>query len=178
MSPRSFCCICRKLVFALLHRPFCCSGLMVHLQLLCLALCQGSVCYLNCANAGPEVLHTLGQMLMRTRLNTGSAALDAFLRHQGPQKSSQGASRRALKPSKAVLGHPGACQLRPGGPPGTLEESLKPPRRLQASPKECPRAPQGPQRTRQERPRQPQICLLYTSPSPRDVEESRMPSSA
>ena len=22
------------------------------------------------------------------------------------------------------------------------------------------------------------ICLLYTSPSPRDVEESRMPSSA
>ena len=24
----------------------------------------------------------------------------------------------------------------------------------------------------------PQICLLYTSPSPRDVEESRMPSSA
>ena len=25
---------------------------------------------------------------------------------------------------------------------------------------------------------QPQICLLYTSPSPRDVEESRMPSSA
>ena len=25
---------------------------------------------------------------------------------------------------------------------------------------------------------QPSICLLYTSPSPRDVEESRMPSSA
>ena len=25
---------------------------------------------------------------------------------------------------------------------------------------------------------QPFICLLYTSPSPRDVEESRMPSSA
>ena len=25
---------------------------------------------------------------------------------------------------------------------------------------------------------QPYICLLYTSPSPRDVEESRMPSSA
>ena len=25
---------------------------------------------------------------------------------------------------------------------------------------------------------QPGICLLYTSPSPRDVEESRMPSSA
>ena len=25
---------------------------------------------------------------------------------------------------------------------------------------------------------QPEICLLYTSPSPRDVEESRMPSSA
>ena len=25
---------------------------------------------------------------------------------------------------------------------------------------------------------QHQICLLYTSPSPRDVEESRMPSSA
>ena len=25
---------------------------------------------------------------------------------------------------------------------------------------------------------QPWICLLYTSPSPRDVEESRMPSSA
>ena len=24
----------------------------------------------------------------------------------------------------------------------------------------------------------PQACLLYTSPSPRDVEESRMPSSA
>ena len=24
----------------------------------------------------------------------------------------------------------------------------------------------------------PRICLLYTSPSPRDVEESRMPSSA
>ena len=24
----------------------------------------------------------------------------------------------------------------------------------------------------------PNICLLYTSPSPRDVEESRMPSSA
>ena len=24
----------------------------------------------------------------------------------------------------------------------------------------------------------PQYCLLYTSPSPRDVEESRMPSSA
>ena len=24
----------------------------------------------------------------------------------------------------------------------------------------------------------PDICLLYTSPSPRDVEESRMPSSA
>ena len=24
----------------------------------------------------------------------------------------------------------------------------------------------------------PVICLLYTSPSPRDVEESRMPSSA
>ena len=24
----------------------------------------------------------------------------------------------------------------------------------------------------------PKICLLYTSPSPRDVEESRMPSSA
>ena len=24
----------------------------------------------------------------------------------------------------------------------------------------------------------PQLCLLYTSPSPRDVEESRMPSSA
>ena len=23
-----------------------------------------------------------------------------------------------------------------------------------------------------------QICLLYTSPSPRDVEETRMPSSA
>ena len=23
-----------------------------------------------------------------------------------------------------------------------------------------------------------QLCLLYTSPSPRDVEESRMPSSA
>ena len=27
-------------------------------------------------------------------------------------------------------------------------------------------------------PRQPEYCLLYTSPSPRDVEESRMPSSA
>ena len=26
--------------------------------------------------------------------------------------------------------------------------------------------------------RQHNICLLYTSPSPRDVEESRMPSSA
>ena len=25
---------------------------------------------------------------------------------------------------------------------------------------------------------QDQVCLLYTSPSPRDVEESRMPSSA
>ena len=25
---------------------------------------------------------------------------------------------------------------------------------------------------------QKEICLLYTSPSPRDVEESRMPSSA
>ena len=25
---------------------------------------------------------------------------------------------------------------------------------------------------------EPQACLLYTSPSPRDVEESRMPSSA
>ena len=25
---------------------------------------------------------------------------------------------------------------------------------------------------------QPYCCLLYTSPSPRDVEESRMPSSA
>ena len=25
---------------------------------------------------------------------------------------------------------------------------------------------------------QPSFCLLYTSPSPRDVEESRMPSSA
>ena len=25
---------------------------------------------------------------------------------------------------------------------------------------------------------QPNLCLLYTSPSPRDVEESRMPSSA
>ena len=25
---------------------------------------------------------------------------------------------------------------------------------------------------------QQEICLLYTSPSPRDVEESRMPSSA
>ena len=24
----------------------------------------------------------------------------------------------------------------------------------------------------------PELCLLYTSPSPRDVEESRMPSSA
>ena len=27
-------------------------------------------------------------------------------------------------------------------------------------------------------PEQPLACLLYTSPSPRDVEESRMPSSA
>jgi len=27
-------------------------------------------------------------------------------------------------------------------------------------------------------PREVYICLLYTSPSPRDVEESRMPSSA
>ena len=27
-------------------------------------------------------------------------------------------------------------------------------------------------------PQDPNICLLYTSPSPRDVEESRMPSSA
>ena len=26
--------------------------------------------------------------------------------------------------------------------------------------------------------RESSICLLYTSPSPRDVEESRMPSSA
>ena len=26
--------------------------------------------------------------------------------------------------------------------------------------------------------RDPVVCLLYTSPSPRDVEESRMPSSA
>ena len=26
--------------------------------------------------------------------------------------------------------------------------------------------------------RYPNFCLLYTSPSPRDVEESRMPSSA
>ena len=26
--------------------------------------------------------------------------------------------------------------------------------------------------------RQRMVCLLYTSPSPRDVEESRMPSSA
>ena len=26
--------------------------------------------------------------------------------------------------------------------------------------------------------RMPKYCLLYTSPSPRDVEESRMPSSA
>ena len=25
---------------------------------------------------------------------------------------------------------------------------------------------------------EPMVCLLYTSPSPRDVEESRMPSSA
>ena len=24
----------------------------------------------------------------------------------------------------------------------------------------------------------PEVCLLYTSPSPRDVEEARMPSSA
>ena len=53
------------------------------------------------------------------------------------------ASRRAPEPSKAVLGHPGACQRRPGGAPGTSEEPLKPPRRLQAPPKECPRAPQG-----------------------------------
>ena len=27
-------------------------------------------------------------------------------------------------------------------------------------------------------PQEEEICLLYTSPSPRDVEESRMPSSA
>ena len=27
-------------------------------------------------------------------------------------------------------------------------------------------------------PESPRVCLLYTSPSPRDVEESRMPSSA
>ena len=27
-------------------------------------------------------------------------------------------------------------------------------------------------------PRVVEVCLLYTSPSPRDVEESRMPSSA
>ena len=27
-------------------------------------------------------------------------------------------------------------------------------------------------------PNHPKNCLLYTSPSPRDVEESRMPSSA
>ena len=27
-------------------------------------------------------------------------------------------------------------------------------------------------------PTEDQVCLLYTSPSPRDVEESRMPSSA
>ena len=26
--------------------------------------------------------------------------------------------------------------------------------------------------------KKPETCLLYTSPSPRDVEESRMPSSA
>ena len=30
----------------------------------------------------------------------------------------------------------------------------------------------------QKRKMQSNICLLYTSPSPRDVEESRMPSSA
>ena len=29
-----------------------------------------------------------------------------------------------------------------------------------------------------DRPAMSMICLLYTSPSPRDVEESRMPSSA
>ena len=33
-------------------------------------------------------------------------------------------------------------------------------------------------RTKKEFRRQDGTCLLYTSPSPRDVEESRMPSSA
>ena len=42
----------------------------------------------------------------------------------------------------------------------------------------------GQVRSRHERPRagryslKKKICLIYTSPSPRDVEESRMPSSA
>ena len=39
--------------------------------------------------------------------------------------------------------------------------------------------PQSAQKRRQNaKPAVPQTCLLYTSPSPRDVEESRMPSSA
>ena len=44
----------------------------------------------------------------------------------------------------------------------TLQESVLP--KLQSKP--------------DDKKRQPNDCLLYTSPSPRDVEESRMPSSA
>ena len=42
----------------------------------------------------------------------------------------------------------------------TIETNLGRKKRIRNAPREC------------------DICLLYTSPSPRDVEESRMPSSA
>ena len=47
-------------------------------------------------------------------------------------------------------------------PTGTSPLSAKAPLRIEISPAES----------------QCRACLLYTSPSPRDVEESRMPSSA
>ena len=136
MSPQSFCCICRKLVFALLHLSFCCSGLMVHLQLLCLALscfvlpCLALSCFDQCVAWIEQLLASsdVMQPLRQAHVASGSGQGLRHLTHFR-QKNILG-NRPRERPGgpwshrKCPSGDPGAfgaCRPRPGGAPATSE---------------------------------------------------------
>ena len=95
------------------------------------------------------------------KLNTGPA-----------ENISPEAAEPIATPEQAAASEPQQEQTGPAIPePGDVVVSFDKINELMAEKRQNARA-------EVEKAETPETCLLYTSPSPRDVEESRMPSSA
>ena len=182
MSPRSLCCICRKLVFTLLHRSFCCSGLMVHLQLLCLALSQGScVTWIEQMLASSDVMQPLRQAYVASGLGQGLRHLMHFRQNNGFGNRPRERPERPWSHRKCPSGDPGAfwsVSAASGRCPsdlrGTPEAAPKPP-------STAPGVPQGAQGTPKdaaEAPRAASDWLFLVAEGPLDSSPALLQKSA